>query len=218
MFTGLVQDLGNLDAREQTAEGALLRIRSELSSELALGDSIAVNGACLTATEVEADRFSVEVMNQTLEMTALGQLEPGSPVNLELAARVGDRLGGHIVQGHVDGVAEVASTRPDGIALRLRATVPQHLSRYLIDQGSVTLNGVSLTVAAAAGPREAPAWIEVSLIPETLERTNLKGAGPGTLLNIECDVIARYVERLTRSQSDSESDEEPQRCMSDRQI
>lgn len=219
MFTGLVQDLGHLDAREQTADGALLRVSTKLASRVELGDSIAVNGACLTATEVGEDTFTAEVMNQTLELTALGVLEPGAALNLELAARVGDRLGGHIVQGHVDGVAEVVSAVPDGIALRLKATVPEQLARYLIKQGSVTLNGVSLTVASVSGLDEQPAWIEVSLIPETLERTNLGGAEPGTLLNIECDVIARYVERLTRAQAKiSERDEDSQPCMPGRQI
>lgn len=217
MFTGLVQDLGRLEAREQTAAGALLRVTTRLAGQLDLGDSISVNGVCLTATEVGEAGFAAEVMNQTLELTALGLLQVGDEVNLEPAARLGDRLGGHIVQGHVDGVAEVIEVRSDGIATRLRAAVPPHLARYMIDQGSVTLNGVSLTVAKAAAAGEEAPWIEVSLIPETRERTNLGRAEAGSQLNIECDVIARYVERLLASpKNSSERDEDPQSCTPER--
>lgn len=202
MFTGLIEDLGQLEARDDRAEGSELRIKSRLGAQLEPGDSIAVNGACLTATEVAAEGFVAEVMNQTLSLTALGRLKSGDAVNLELAAQLGDRLGGHLVQGHVDGVAEVVGVEPDGFARRIRIAFPAHLSRYLIPQGSVTLNGVSLTVASISAPGEEPAWLEVSLIPETLERTNLGTAESGTLLNMECDVIARYVERLTQTLPD----------------
>jgi riboflavin synthase len=201
MFTGLVEDLGQLEAREDGSEGSRLRIKSRLGAELALGDSVAVNGACLTATEVDETGFSVEVMNQTLALTALGDLKVGDALNLELAAQLGDRMGGHLVQGHVDGVVEVMSVQTDGFARRLRVKLPAQLARYTIDQGSVTLNGVSLTIAALSPPDAEPSWLEVSLIPETLQRTNLGTAEPGTVLNMECDVIARYVERLSQTPS-----------------
>jgi riboflavin synthase len=191
VFTGLIQDLGTVDAVELTGDGARLRVATPLASELALGDSVAVNGCCLTATAVDQDSFETEAMNQTLEVTALGGVGPGSRVNLELAMRAGDRLGGHIVQGHVDGVAEVSAVREDGFARRLRVELPEALRRYVVDKGSITLSGVSLTVADLGD-----SWAEVSLIPETLERTNLGAAEPGSKLNVECDIVAKYVERL----------------------
>ena len=191
MFTGLVQDLGQVESVERDAGGARLRISTGLATEVEPGDSVAVNGICLTATAVEADRFETEAMNQTLEVTALGALEAGAPVNLELAMRASDRLGGHIVQGHVDGVGEVVSLTEDGFAKRLRVALPADLSRYVIDKGSIALDGVSLTVAALGDD-----WVEVSLIPETLERTTLGEAAPGRKINVECDVVAKYVERI----------------------
>jgi len=191
VFTGLIQDVGRVEAVEAEAEGARIRVATELAAEIATGDSVAVNGACLTATAVDADGFEVEAMNQTLDLTALGGLESGSRVNLEPAMRASDRLGGHIVQGHVDGVGEVVALETDGFAKRLRIALPPELLRYAIAQGSIALDGVSLTIAALAD-----GWIEVSLISETLERTNLGEAEPGRKLNVECDVVARYVERL----------------------
>lgn len=191
MFTGLIQDVGTVDSVERTDDGARLRISTPLASELALGDSIAVNGCCLTATAVGDGSFETEAMNQTLEVTALGAIETGSRVNLELAMKASDRLGGHIVQGHVDGVAEVLDAREDGFARRVRVELPQPLRRYVVDKGSITLSGVSLTVADLGD-----SWAEVSLIPETLERTNLGEATPGSRLNVECDIVAKYVERL----------------------
>jgi riboflavin synthase len=191
VFTGLIEDLGTVESIERTGDGAKLRISSRLSGELALGDSIAVNGCCLTATAVDGGSFETEAMNQTLQVTALGAVEEGSRVNLELAMRAGDRLGGHIVQGHVDGVGTVVSAEDDGFARRLRVELPPQLLRYVIDKGSITLSGVSLTVA-----KLGDSWAEVSLIPETLERTNLGEAAPGDKINVECDVVAKYVERL----------------------
>lgn len=191
MFTGLIQDVGTVDSVERTDDGARLRISTPLASELALGDSIAVNGCCLTATAVGDGSFETEAMNQTLEVTALGAIETGSRVNLELAMKASDRLGGHIVQGHVDGVAEVLDAREDGFARRVRVELPDQLRRYVVDKGSITLSGVSLTVADLGD-----SWAEVSLIPETLERTNLGEATPGSRLNVECDIVAKYVERL----------------------
>ncbi len=191
MFTGLIEDVGNVESIERGGDGARLRIASRLGAELGLGDSIAVNGCCLTATAADANGFETDAMNQTLEVTALSAIEDGSHVNLELAMKAFDRLGGHIVQGHVDGVATVVSTKDDGFARRLRVELPQELLRYVVDKGSITLNGVSLTVADLGD-----SWAEVSLIPETLERTNLGEAEPGSKLNVECDIVAKYVERL----------------------
>ena len=191
MFTGLIEDIGTVETLERTGDGARLRVSSNLAAELSLGDSIAVNGCCLTATAVDGDHFETEAMNQTLEVTALGAVEQGARVNLELAMRATDRLGGHIVQGHVDGVGTVASVEDDGFARRVRVDLPTQLLLYVVDKGSITLNGVSLTVAELG-----ETWAEVSLIPETLERTNLGDLAPGDRLNVECDVIAKYVERL----------------------
>ncbi len=191
MFSGLIGDLGRLAEISQGPEGARLRVETSLSGEIETGDSIAVNGTCLTATTVEPAGFTADAMNQTLEMTSLGALETGDPLNLELALRAGDRLGGHIVQGHVDGVGVVVSAEPDGFSLRLRIKLSKELLRYVIPQGSITLEGVSLTVADSKDD-----WIEVSLIPETRERTSLGSLKPGRAVNVECDVIARYVERM----------------------
>jgi riboflavin synthase len=191
MFTGLVQDVGEVESIEARAEGARLRIRTRLGAEIEAGDSVAVNGVCLTATAVAADGFETEAMNQTREVTALGALEAGARVNLELAMRASDRLGGHIVQGHVDGIGEVLSVEDDGFARRLRVGLSRDLSRYVIDKGSIALDGVSLTVAALGEE-----WAEASLIPETLERTTLGEASPGRKINVECDVVAKYVERI----------------------
>jgi riboflavin synthase len=191
MFTGLIEDLGTVEAVERTEDGARLRISSPLAGELALGDSIAVNGCCLTATAVEGGTFETEAMNQTLTVTALSDIDEGSKVNLELAMKAGDRLGGHIVQGHVDGVGTVASVEDDGFARRVRITLPTQLLRYVVDKGSITLSGVSLTVAELG-----ETWAEVSLIPETLERTNLGELQAESQINVECDIVAKYVERL----------------------
>jgi riboflavin synthase len=191
MFTGLIEDIGTVETLDRTDEGARLRIKSSLAANLSLGDSIAVNGCCLTATSVADGQFEIEAMNQTLEVTALAAVEQGSRVNLELAMKADDRLGGHIVQGHVDGVGTVASVEDDGFARRIRVDLPAELLRYVVDKGSITLSGVSLTVAELGD-----SWAEVSLIPETLERTNLGDLAPGDRLNVECDVIAKYVERL----------------------
>lgn len=191
MFTGLIEDVGTVESVDRGGDGARLRIASRLGSELALGDSIAVNGCCLTATAADGDGFETEAMNQTLQVTALDSIGEGSRVNLELAMRAGDRFGGHIVQGHVDGVGTVASTEDDGFARRVRVELPAQLLRYVVDKGSITLSGVSLTVAELGD-----SWAEVSLIPETLERTNLGEVAPGDRINVECDVVAKYVERL----------------------
>jgi riboflavin synthase len=191
VFTGLIEDVGRVGSVERSGDGARLKISSRLAEELSVGDSIAVSGCCLTATSVGDDHFETEAMNQTLEVSALDSVEEGSKVNLELAMRATDRLGGHIVQGHVDGVATVSSLEDDGFARRARVTLPTQLLRYVVDKGSITLSGVSLTVAELG-----ETWAEVSLIPETLERTNLGELQAGSRLNVECDVVAKYVERL----------------------
>lgn len=191
MFTGLIEDVGEVEAVETGAEGARLRIATRLGSEIAAGDSVAVDGVCLTATGVDGGGFETEVMNQTLAVTALVDLRAGGRVNLELAMRASDRLGGHIVQGHADGVGEVVSTEDDGFARRLRVGLGPDLIRYAVEKGSICLNGVSLTVASIGDE-----WVEVSLIPETLDRTNLGALAVGGRLNVECDVVAKYVERL----------------------
>jgi riboflavin synthase len=191
VFTGLIEDLGTVEAVERGDDGARLRISTPLASEVSDGDSVAVNGCCLTATAVTTDSFETEAMNQTLQVTALGDVDEGSRVNLELAMKAGERLGGHIVQGHVDGIGTVASVEDDGFARRIRVELPSELLRYVVDKGSITLSGVSLTVAELG-----ETWAEVSLIPETLERTNLTEAVPGSRLNVECDIVAKYVERL----------------------
>jgi riboflavin synthase len=190
MFTGIVKDLGQVDGVESSADGARLRIRAELASELGEGDSVAVSGACLTATSATDGAFEADVMHQTLELTTLGALEAGSKVNLELPLRATDRLGGHVVQGHVDGTGAVGEISNDGFAKRLRLELPDELLPYVVEHGSIAIEGVSLTVAALDDPT-----VEVSLIPETLERTTLGRLGAGDRVNVECDVFARYVQR-----------------------
>ena len=191
MFTGLIADVGSVESVDAGAKGARLRVRTELAGDLAEGDSIAVDGTCLTAARVEDGAFEADVMNQTLANTSLGGLEPGGDVNLELALRAADRMGGHMVQGHVDATGTIAGVAEDGIARRLMVEVPEDLRRYVVERGSVAIDGVSLTVAALT-----ETGFEVSLVPETLERTTLGGAGAGRVVNLEMDVLARYAERL----------------------
>jgi riboflavin synthase len=196
MFTGIVQELGEVTGVETSADGARLRIRAELVEQLGGGDSVSVDGACLTATSIAGGEFEADVMHQTLELTTLGELEPGSRVNLELPLRATDRLGGHVVQGHVDGTGTVSEVSDDGFAQRLRVELPDELLPYVVEHGSIAIQGVSLTVAALSGDA-----VEVSLIPETLARTTLGAARPGDRLNIECDVLARYVRRQLETDS-----------------
>ena len=191
MFTGIVKELGTVAQVERSEQGARLKLGASFAGELADGDSVAVSGVCLTVTSHTVDAFTADVMNQSLELTSLGALEPGSQVNLEPALRAGDPLGGHIVQGHVDCTGEVVAVVPDGIASRLAISLPERYQRYFVEHGSVTVDGVSLTVATLSDD-----GFEVSLIPETLERTTLGNAKTGDTVNLEFDVIARYVERL----------------------
>lgn len=193
MFTGLIQNLGTVEQLSQTAAGARINIATELVSELSKGDSIAANGICLTATELGKESFTADVMNETLRRTSLSELEVGSPVNLELPLKPTDRLGGHVVQGHVDGVGRVAALSDDGLARSFAVTLEPALLRYLVPKGSVAIDGVSLTIAALSED-----GFVVSLIPETLERTNLGAKVVGNAVNIEVDVLAKHVERLTK--------------------
>jgi riboflavin synthase len=194
VFTGLVADLGTVAEVHATAEGVRLAIESPLARELNEGDSIAVNGVCLTATAVAAGGFEAQAMGETLRRSSLGELREGSPVNLELPLRASDRLGGHVVQGHVDGVGTVAAVREDGFARELEIELEPRLARYLVEQGSVALDGVSLTVSALS-----ERGLSVSLIPETLARTSFGEVGVGAAVNVEVDVLAKHVERLMQS-------------------
>lgn len=191
MFTGLVQGLGTVDAVEPTADGVRLTVATPLAAELSPGDSIAVNGVCLTAVQPTAERFAADVMNETLQRSSLGAAEPGAQVNLELALRADARLGGHIMQGHVDGLGSVSAVKQDGFARLVTIAVPPELLRYVVEKGSIAIDGVSLTVAAVDD-----ASLTVSLIPETLDRTSLGSAVPGRTVNLEVDVLAKYVEKL----------------------
>ncbi len=191
MFTGLVSDLGRIADAERSSDGVRLTITSRLAPELGEGDSVAVNGVCLTATAIAGGAFAAEVMNETLTRSSLNDVATGAEVNLELPLRAGDRLGGHVVQGHVDGVGEVEEVTADGFARRVRVRAPADVLRYMVSKGSVAVDGVSLTVADING-----ASFTVSLIPETLQRTNLGRISPGTIVNLEVDVLAKYVEKL----------------------
>jgi riboflavin synthase len=197
MFTGLIADLGSVTALERNGAGARLRIRTRLADELEAGDSIAVNGVCLTATEVRDGSFVAEAMVETLRRCTLGALQAGALVNLELALRAEDRLGGHVVQGHVDGTGTVSEVREEGFARVLAIETSPEMERYLVEKGSVAVDGVSLTVSALHDE-----GFEVSLIPETLERTNLAAVAVGDRLNLEVDVLAKHVERLMETKRD----------------
>jgi riboflavin synthase len=191
LFTGLIADLGSVEALERDAAGATLTIATRLAGELGEGESVAVNGVCLTATDVDGGRFTAAAMIETLERSSLGALGQGTPVNLELAVRAGDRLGGHFVQGHVDGTGVVRAVRAQGFSRVVEVDLAPALARYLVEKGSVALDGVSLTVSALGTDGFA-----VSLIPETLARTSLGTLEEGQLVNIEVDILAKHVERL----------------------
>ena len=194
MFTGLISELGTVAAISKGETSAVFTINAPaLISEIKLGDSVAVNGVCLTATSVSGNTFTADVMVQTLSLTSLSQIIVGSPVNLELAAQLNARMGGHMVQGHVDGVATVVGLTPGEKWAQFDIKVPEHLTKYIVNQGSICLDGVSLTVGEIS---DSNSVLTVWLIPETLERTNLSSKKPGDLINIEVDVLAKYVERL----------------------
>ena len=191
MFTGLVADLGTVSDVVATPDGVRLQVATSLAAELSEGDSVAVNGVCLTAVSANAQAFTAEVMNETLRRSSLAEVAAGRRVNLELPLRAQDRLGGHVVQGHVDGVGAVSGVEDDGFARVVTIDAPPELLRYVVEKGSIAVDGVSLTVSSVS-----PDTFAVSLIPETLERTNLGAAAPGTPVNLEVDVLAKYVEKL----------------------
>jgi riboflavin synthase len=194
MFTGLIQAIGQVSAIERQESSARVVIsNSEIASQIAQGDSVSVNGVCLTVVSFDKTNFAVDVMVQTLNLTTTGSLEVGSAVNLELATRTADRLGGHIVQGHVDGIAKVAAISADSQWTRMDLAIPKDLMKYVVAQGSICLEGVSLTVGEL---NDAANQVSVWLIPETLAKTNLATKSVGDNLNIEVDVLAKYVERL----------------------
>ena len=206
MFTGIVEELGTLVVREDGADSAVLRIRARKALEgVALGDSIAVNGVCLTVTgfagagpgrDSTAEEWTTDVMAETLRRSSLGALGAGDPVNLERAVTPHTRLGGHLVQGHVDGVGTVLTRTPGEHWEVVRVGLPPELARYVVDKGSITVDGVSLTVSAVSAADDPEPWFEVSLIPTTLRETTLGAVPPGSPVNLEVDVIAKYVERL----------------------
>ena len=191
MFTGLVAGTGAVESLERGDGGVRLRVRTDLAGELGPGDSVAVNGVCLTAVEADDAAFSADVMAETLRRSSLGPLAKGDEVNIELPLRAGDRLGGHMVQGHVDGTGRVEAVSEDGLARVVRIGASPEVLRYVVEKGSIAVDGVSLTVSSVDDD-----GFEVSLIPETLERTNLGSSAPGRVVNLEVDVVAKYVEKL----------------------
>ncbi|MEV4418028.1 riboflavin synthase [Catellatospora sp. NPDC049609] len=196
MFTGIVEELGEVVRLDWQGDGAVVTVRGPLVvTDARHGDSIAVNGVCLTVISTEGDTFRTEVMKETFDRSSLGSIAPGERVNLERAVTAATRLGGHIVQGHVDGVGTIASKRPGGGWEDVRILLPAGLSRYIVEKGSITVDGISLTVVAVDDES-----FTVSLIPTTLELTTLGHKQPGALVNLEVDVIAKYVEKLVAAQ------------------
>ncbi len=198
MFTGLIAEVGRITAVQRSGEGMGLEVRAQLADELSDGDSVAVNGVCLTATGVGGDAFHADVMAETLARSALAGLDGGAQVNLELPLRAADRLGGHMVQGHVDGTATVTGTREEGFSRVLQLDAAADLRRYLVLKGSVALDGVSLTVSDLDERGFA-----VSLIPETLRRTTLGELEEGAQVNVEVDILAKHLERLIEAHRDA---------------
>ncbi|MFV9672058.1 MAG: riboflavin synthase [Acidimicrobiia bacterium] len=198
MFTGIVSELGTLDAVEATDGGAVFRVSAPVTCDgLTIGDSIAVNGVCLTAIAIDEDRFTVEAISETLQRTNLGDLASGSSVDLERPVEAaGGRFDGHVVQGHVDGVGTVQRINSEGSSKRFRVSSPPALARYLVEKGSVTIDGVSLTITAVSDVADIEPWFEFALIPHTLEVTVLGRRTVGDRVNLEADILAKYVERL----------------------
>jgi riboflavin synthase len=197
VFTGIVEELGEVVGIDCAGGSARLKIRGPLvTGDASRGDSIAINGVCLTVTQAGNGEFSADVMGETLDRSSLGALQPGAAVNLERPLRPDGRLGGHIVQGHVDGTGTIVARQPAQGWEVVRISMPPGLSRYVVEKGSVAVDGISLTVSALSGSQDPESWFEVSLIPETLERTTLGRKRPGELVNLEVDLIAKYVERL----------------------
>jgi riboflavin synthase len=198
MFTGIIEELGTVTRVERSADAARLTVRGPLAVQgVKHGDSIAVSGVCLTVVDFDGESFTADVMAQTLAMSTLDAAAEGLPVNLERAALVGDRLGGHIVQGHIDGTAGVLEIRPGAAWRVIRFSLDDAHAALVVDKGSIAVDGVSLTVSAL-GDEPDGSWFEVSLIPETLAATTLGGREVGDLVNIETDILARHVERMLR--------------------
>jgi len=195
MFTGIVAELGEVAGIERRGDAARLTIRASTEG-VSPGESIAVNGVCLTVTGILDGTFTADVMGETLDRSSLGALTLGAPVNLERSVRLDDRLGGHLVQGHVDGTGTIISRSPAEHWDQVRISLPVSLSRYVVHKGSIAVDGISLTVSALGPPGGEDTWFEVCLIPETLKRTTMGARQPGDAVNLEVDVIAKYVERL----------------------
>jgi len=197
MFTGIIEEIGEIAAIAPSGDGWRLTVRApKAASDAVHGESIAVSGVCLTVVGSTSDTFDADVMKQTLDVSALGAVQVGTRVNIEKAMPVGARLGGHIVQGHVDGIGSVLEVRPGDQWSVLRFSLPAELAPLVVDKGSISVAGTSLTVSAVSDPAAEPAWFEVSLIPETLEATVLGALRPGDVVNLETDILARHVERL----------------------
>ena len=201
MFTGIVAELGEVAGVEYHADAARLTIRGSTEGA-ALGESIAVNGVCLTVTGILGGTFTADVMGETLSRSGLGVLTPGAQVNLERAVRLADRMGGHLVQGHVDATATIISRTPAEHWDQVRISLPGGIARYVVEKGSIAVDGISLTVSALSPSGREDGWFEVCLIPETLKRTTLGTRKPGDAVNLEVDVIAKYVERLLAQEGD----------------
>jgi riboflavin synthase len=201
MFTGIVAELGEVAGVEHHGDAARLTIRGSTDGVVP-GESIAVNGVCLTVTGILDGTFSADVMGETLSRSGLGALAPGDPVNLERSVRLADRLGGHLMQGHVDATAAIISRTPAAHWDQVRIGLPDSIARYVVEKGSIAVDGTSLTVSALSPPGAAAQWFEVCLIPETLKRTTLGTRKPGDTVNLEVDVIAKYVERLLAQEGD----------------
>jgi len=203
MFTGIIEERGVVTAIEPSGDGTRLTVRAPLAvSDAQRGDSISVSGVCLTVTEQGPDWFTADVMKQTLDMSSLGGFSVGTEVNLERALAAHTRLGGHIVQGHVDGTGAVLEVRPGAQWRVIRVSLPADLAPLVVDKGSVSLEGVSLTVSAVSAADAPEQWFEVSLIPETLDKTTLGALVPGATVNLETDILARHVQRLLAFQPD----------------
>ncbi|HAQ59318.1 MAG TPA: riboflavin synthase [Microbacterium sp.] len=197
MFTGIIEEIGAVTAIEPSGDGVRLSVRAPLAvSDASRGDSISVSGVCLTVVDRDDASFTADVMRQTLDMSTLAALSPGRAVNIERATAVGTRLGGHVVQGHVDGTGVVREVRPGERWQVVRVGIPVALAPLVVDKGSVAVDGVSLTVSAVSEPGVAEPWLEVSLIPETLETTTLAERAPGDPVNLETDILARQVQRM----------------------
>jgi riboflavin synthase len=201
MFTGIVAELGEVAGAEHHGDAARLTIRGSTEG-VALGESIAVNGVCLTVTATMDGTFTADVMGETLSRSTLGTLTAGAPVNLERSARLADRIGGHLVQGHVDATATIISRAPAEHWDQVRISLPGTIARYVVEKGSIAVDGISLTVSALSPPGPKDGWFEVCLIPETLKRTTLGTRKPGEAVNLEVDMIAKYVERLLAQEGD----------------